>query len=55
MTLPGADVVTMQSPSRQLGELLVDRKLLSREALEECLVRETATGMDCPAGSKSET
>jgi twitching motility protein PilT len=35
----------MQTPSRQLGEFLVERKVLSREALEAVLARETASGV----------
>src|SRR4030081_3314356 len=35
----------MQSPSRQLGEFLVDRKVLSRESLEDALSREIDTGV----------
>ncbi len=35
----------MQSPSRQLGELLVERKVLSRDTLEQLLVREESEGV----------
>src|SRR5579864_4018543 len=35
----------MQSPSRRLGEFLVDRKVLSRDVLEAALTREEAEGI----------
>jgi twitching motility protein PilT len=35
----------MQSPSRQLGEFLIGRRVLSRETLEEALTRESDTGV----------
>jgi twitching motility protein PilT len=35
----------MQSPSRQLGEFLIGRKVLSRETLEDALVREFESGV----------
>ncbi len=35
----------MQSPSRQLGEFLIGRKVLSREALEDALARERDSGV----------
>ncbi|HUY86802.1 MAG TPA: PilT/PilU family type 4a pilus ATPase [Acidimicrobiales bacterium] len=35
----------MQSASRQLGELLVDKKVLSRDTMENLLVREEAEGV----------
>src|SRR5580698_7699881 len=35
----------MQTPSRQLGEFLVERKVLSRDALEDVLAREVASGV----------
>jgi twitching motility protein PilT len=37
------------TPSRRLGELLVERKVLSREVLEACLQREAAGGGPLPA------
>src|SRR5688572_10181464 len=37
------------TPSRRLGELLVERKVLSREVLETCLQREAAEGVPLPA------
>jgi twitching motility protein PilT len=38
----------MNTPSRRLGEFLVERKVLSRDALEEMLARETADGVPLP-------
>ncbi len=35
----------MQSPSRRLGEFLVERKVLSRDALEDALIREERDGV----------
>jgi twitching motility protein PilT len=35
----------MQSPSRRLGEFLVERKVLSRDALEDALTREERDGV----------
>jgi twitching motility protein PilT len=35
----------MQSPSRRLGEFLVERKVLSRDALEDALTREEQEGV----------
>ena len=35
--------------SRRLGELLVERKVLSREVLEVCLQREASEGRSLPA------
>ena len=34
----------MVNPSRRLGEFLVERKVLSRDVLEECLQREESGG-----------
>ncbi|MDQ3385637.1 MAG: PilT/PilU family type 4a pilus ATPase [Actinomycetota bacterium] len=39
----------MVNPSRRLGEFLVERKVLSREALEVALQRELAEGRSLPA------
>ena len=39
-----ADVPYVMTSSRRLGELLVERKVLSREVLEACLQRETDEG-----------
>ncbi|MEX2660145.1 MAG: PilT/PilU family type 4a pilus ATPase, partial [Acidimicrobiales bacterium] len=39
----------MVNPSRRLGEFLVERKVLSREALEAALTRETAEGRSLAA------
>src|SRR5687768_10799558 len=39
----------MLNPSRRLGELLVERKVLSRESLEVALQREAAEGRPLPA------
>ena len=39
----------MVNPSRRLGEFLVERKVLSREALEVALQREMAEGRSLPA------
>ena len=39
----------MVNQSRRLGELLVERKVLSREALEAALQREAAEGRSLPA------
>jgi twitching motility protein PilT len=38
----------MSSPSRRLGEFLVDRKVLSRDSLEAMLAREAAEGVPLP-------
>jgi type IV pilus assembly protein PilB len=38
----------MQSPSRRLGEFLVDRKVLSRDTLEVMLDREAKEGTPLP-------
>ncbi len=35
----------MNTASRRLGELLVDRRLLSKDSLEGLLEKETATGV----------
>ena len=35
----------MQSPSRRLGEFLVERKVLSRDVLEDALTREERDGV----------
>src|ERR1700737_996227 len=35
----------MQSPSRQLGEFLIARKVLSRDSLEEALAQEAPRGV----------
>jgi twitching motility protein PilT len=40
-----ADTRSMQSPSRRLGEFLVERKVLSRDALEDALGREERDGV----------
>jgi twitching motility protein PilT len=39
-----ADKSFMLTPSRQLGEFLVERKVLSRDALEQALIREEKEG-----------
>src|SRR5207249_4208581 len=43
-----ADRGGMVSPSRRLGEFLVDRKVLSRDDLEAMLAREAAEGVPLP-------
>ena len=40
-----ADTPSMQSPSRRLGEFLVERKVLSRDVLEDALTREERDGV----------
>src|SRR5438309_10048174 len=44
----------MVSPSRRLGEFLVDRKVLSRDDLEAMLAREQAEGVPLPRRLVSE-
>src|SRR5947209_14663886 len=50
-----ADNYTMLSPSRRLGEFLVDRKVLSRDTLEVMLDREEKEGTPLPRLLASES
>src|SRR5437899_3078580 len=43
-----ADIPRVMTPSRRLGELLVERKVLNRDVLEACLLREESESLPLP-------